>query len=152
MAAASTNAVFGLATTTTTSSTTTAATTTTTTRATTTTNVTTTAQTTTTGGAATGVDADLLAAKSGRSKLGARIVQAELDLGETVSIQISLSRKGTPLAGRTFTGVRHGDRVLILAVPRTVGKGAALLKLVVSDRSGHERTFTTSVRIGKLGG
>jgi hypothetical protein len=137
----STNAVFDLATTSTT-------TTTTTTAGSTTTNATTTSTSTTTRD--TSVDVDLIGARAGRTKLGARAVFVELDLGEGVSATLVVRRHGKALATKVLAKVRPGDdRLLTFVIPRRVPRGRAVLAIALRDAAGNTRKLSRTVTLGK---
>ena len=147
-AALSTNAVFGLA-----GQSTSTATTTTTAKTTTTTPTTTaqatTAQTTTPATTTTGPSrpqAQLITVATARSKLGAREVEAELETTRLTTVTLSLTRAGKVLARRTAQGVRAGDRVVILVVPRTVTMGRAVLHITVSA-GGASKSLSAGVGV-----
>ena len=137
--ALSTNAVFGLAsqTTTTTSKTTTTASTTTTT---------TTAATTTTA-VGYGLEAQLIAVKSGKSLLGARVEKVEVQAGEKLTATLVLARDGKRLAHTSIPGIRTGDRVLTLPIPGSVAKGKATITITLTDTSGHHHTWTRTINV-----
>jgi hypothetical protein len=148
--ALSTNAVFGLATTTTTTTsakpTTTAATTTV---ATTTTTATAGATTTVAGssGSPTKLDAQLVALKTARSKLGAREVKVEISTNRTTSVALKLTRGPKTLAAHTTRAVPAGDRVLTLIVPPSVGKGRATLRIAITAVAGGPTKLRAGVSI-----
>jgi hypothetical protein len=82
------------------------------------------------------VDADVLAAKAGKSRLGARIVQVEIVAHEQLSVSLQLRRPRGLLAARSFPTVRQGDRVLTLLVPHTITAGRATLKITLTNAAG----------------
>jgi hypothetical protein len=155
-----TNAVFGLAgqtaTTTTPSTTTSKTTTTTTTNKTTTTAGTTTTTSpattapppaTTTGHASTShsVQAQLIGVRTGKSLLGFREETVELRTAETVTAVLALVRRGKRLTSASIRGIRPGDRVVVLPVPASVGKGKATLVVALTDASGAHLRFMRAV-------
>jgi hypothetical protein len=110
----------------------------------------TTTATTTTTQRDTSVDADLIAAKAGRSKLGARMVRAELDLSEDVAATLTLLRNGQALATKERPRVREGTRIVTLLVPATVAKGSATLVIELRDASSNTISWRRTLRIPPL--
>lgn len=94
------------------------------------------------------VEAEVITVAAGKSRLGARVVRAELRVEERVSVRLRLVRNGKTLASKRYAGVRPGDRVLTLVVPRRVAKGPATLRIELVDTQGNARSFRRSVRIG----
>jgi Divergent InlB B-repeat domain len=124
----------------------------TTTTATTPTNpsTTTTSTTTTTAPAAhPGLQAQLIAIGSRKSRLGLRLEQVEIQAGEPLTAILVLSRAGKRLARATILGIRPGDRVLVVAIPSTVAKGKASLAVTVSDSAGNHRTWRRIVTVAR---
>jgi sugar lactone lactonase YvrE len=95
------------------------------------------------------VEAEVVAASAGRSRLGKRVVRLELSLQENVSATLALVRKGTTLATKQFATVREGERVLTLRVPAGAAKGRATLRFELSDQEGNTLSGRRGVRIGK---
>ena len=124
-----TNAVFGLASTSTVTSTTTStvATTTTTPR----------------------LDAQLVAVKVIRSKLGARLLAVELSDNVTAAVSIKLQRSRVTLVAHDFTGVPSGDRVLTVPLPQSLAKGSATLAITVTAPDGSTRQFARTIAVPK---
>jgi hypothetical protein len=132
----STNVVFDLAPKTTT---------TTTTKSTTTTTATTTTTTTSTG--THELPAQLIDVKPGRSRLGLRLEQVEIQTSETLAATLFLTRNGKRIALAALPDIRSGDRVLTLPIPSPVKKGKATLAITLSDSTGHHHTWTRTVSI-----
>jgi hypothetical protein len=83
-----------------------------------------------------------------KTKLGARVVEAELDLTERVTATLTLRRSKRTLAKKTFVAVsRGGDQILTLLVPRSASGGPAVLTLMLRDAAGGSATFTRTVKI-----
>ena len=95
------------------------------------------------------MEAQVVAAKASRSKLGARIVQVELSTQENVSVTLILRRGGKTLLKTRFARVRTGNPVLTLVVPKAVGKGRATLTIELSDADGNKKVTRRTVTIPK---
>jgi Divergent InlB B-repeat domain len=139
-AATSTTADFGLA-----------GQTTTTTSKTTTTVPTTATKTTAATTAATAVghelEAQLIALKSGKSLLGARVEKIEVQAGEKLAATLVLARDGKRLAHASIPGINPGDRVITLPVSGSVAKGRATLTITLTDTSGLHHTWTRIINV-----
>jgi Divergent InlB B-repeat domain len=140
----STNAVFGLA-----SQTTTTTLASTTTKTTTTASTTTTTTTTTTTRPAIGaaLGAQLIAVKSAKSLLGARVEKVEVQAGEKLTATLVLARDGKRLAHTSIPDIRPGDRVLTLPIPGSVAKGKATLTITLTDTSGRHHAWTRTINV-----
>jgi hypothetical protein len=129
--------------------------TTTTTRTTTTSSTTTGTTTTTTTTVTTGAGANdhlalkaqLLAAKSARSKLDARLIEIKLTTNETTTVLLDLTRGTRTLASRTIRALGAGKNVLTLVVPAYVGKGNAVIHATIETGTGGKQAFHASVKI-----
>jgi hypothetical protein len=134
-----------------TSSTTTTTTTKTTPNSTTTGATTTTTTTTTTAtvglGAHPALNAQLLAARSARSKRDARLVEVEIATNETTTVLLDLTRGTKRLARRTIRALVAGKKVLTLVVPIHVGEGKAVIHATVETSTGDKQAFHTGVKI-----
>jgi hypothetical protein len=97
----------------------------------------------------TSVEADVVAAGAGKSRLGKRIVRLELSLQENVSATLTLVRRGATLATKQFARVKAGERVLTLRVPAGTARGRAMLRFELRDQDGNTVTGQRGVRIGK---
>ena len=97
----------------------------------------------------TSVDAEIVTARAGRSRLGVRVVQVEVSAQETVVATLTLTRKQRPLATKRFTRVREGERVLTLVVGPRIAKGPATLRIVLADAAGNAMNSSRSVRLPK---
>jgi hypothetical protein len=89
----------------------------------------------------------VIAAKGGKSRLGRRIVQIELNLDSGVSAILTLLRKGKTLATKQIATVRAGNPVLTLLVPVAVGKGKATLRLQLTNPAGDTFSARRGVSI-----
>jgi hypothetical protein len=89
----------------------------------------------------------VIAVKAGKSRLGKRIVQIELNLDENVSATLTLVRAGKALASKTIGNVKAGDRVLTLVVGNAIAKGKASLRLELKDSAGNTLAAKRSVKI-----
>ena len=142
-------AVFAKSGTTTTTTTTTSSQPTTTTTSSQPTTTTTTAGTTSpTRTTHSSVAVNLIDVAATKTKLGVRVVEAELDLTERVTATLTLRRAKRTLAKKNFAVVsRGGDQVLTLLVPRNAAKGTAVLTIMLHDAAGGSAKFTRTVKI-----
>jgi flagellin-like hook-associated protein FlgL len=145
--ALSTDGVFGLAGQTTTAATTTVKTTTTSTTTTATTATTPTVTVDQGAGHQVRLDAQLVAVKTARSKLGARLVEVEITSNEKTTVLLDLTRAKKTLASHTSRAVGAGDKVLTLIVPENLKKGTAVIHATVETTAGGKRTFHATVTI-----
>jgi hypothetical protein len=76
-----------------------------------------------------------------------RIVEVELTADEDLAVALTLVRRGRTIALKRFTRVAEGRRVLTVVVPRTIGAGAAALRIEASDSAGNRTAWTRGVRI-----
>lgn len=95
----------------------------------------------------TEVEVDVVAAKGGKSRIGKRIVQLELNLDESVSVTLSLVRGGKTLATKQIGKVKAGNRVLTLAVPGNVARGKASLRFELKDAAGNTFSGKRGIRV-----
>jgi Divergent InlB B-repeat domain len=95
------------------------------------------------------LDGDLVAAKTARSKLKARIVLVELRLGESASGTLSLMRGTKTIATKQVSNLAAGDRVITLVVPPGARKGAALLKVDLANAAGAKASWSRPLKIPK---
>ncbi len=93
------------------------------------------------------VDASVIAARAGKSRLGARIVEVEFAGDEDLAVTLTLYRKGKTLALKRFARVKEGRRVLTLTLPKPLKRGPATLGITASDAAGNRRAWTRSVRV-----
>ena len=103
--------------------------------------------TTSTTAADTSVDASLLAARAGKSRLGTRIVEVELAADEDLAVALTLARKGKAIAGKRFARVKEGRRVIVLVLSKRLARGPATLVIAANDAAGNRRLWTRSVRV-----
>jgi hypothetical protein len=95
------------------------------------------------------VEAQVVAVRAARSRLGARVVRVELDLGEDAAVVLRLSRNGKLLASRSHARVREGDRTLTLVVPRRIARGQATLRVTLTDTAGNARGARRTIVLPK---
>ena len=93
------------------------------------------------------LDAQLVAVKTARSKLGARLVEVEITSNEKTTVLLDLTRATKTLASHTSRAVGAGDKVLTLIVPENVKKGTAVIHITVETITGGKRTFHATVSI-----
>ena len=93
------------------------------------------------------VEAQVIGARGGKSRIGRRIVQLELNLDENVSASLKLVRRGKTLAFIQIGKVRVGNRLLLLLVPAKAAKGRATLQFDLKDAAGNTLHATRSVKI-----
>jgi hypothetical protein len=99
------------------------------------------------GASPAAVAADVIAASTGTSRLGKRVVRLELRLDEDVSAMLTLLRRGAVLNTKQFQRVREGERVLTLLVPRGTRRGKATLTFELKDGQGNVLSGKRSVSI-----
>ena len=97
----------------------------------------------------------MLAARAGKSRLGARVVEVELAADEDLAVALTLSRKGKKIALKRFAQVKEGRRVLTLVLPKTLRKGIATLGIAADDDAGNRKggggpfAYPASTRAGR---
>jgi hypothetical protein len=106
-----------------------------------------TATTTTTAAVHHGLQAQLIAIKSGKSRAGLRVEDVKVQGGEPLTATLGLTRNGKRLAHDSIPGLATGDRVLTLPIPRAVKKGEATLTVTLSDSAGNHHTWTRTIPI-----
>ena len=83
-----------------------------------------------------------------KTKLGARVVEAELDLTERVTATLTLRRSKRTLAKKTFVAVSRGGTKSSRCSSLAAQAGApAVLTLMLRDAAGGSATFTRTVKI-----
>jgi Divergent InlB B-repeat domain len=97
------------------------------------------------------VEVELIGVRVGRSRLGTRIVKAELNLEEHASATLTLVRRGKALVVKQIKRVKQGDRVLLLVVPNRIAKGKATLSIRLQDQAGNRRALRRLVTIQRVG-
>jgi hypothetical protein len=93
------------------------------------------------------VEADVVGARAGKSRIGKRIVQLELNLDENVSATLTLVRSGKTLATKRIARVKPGNRVLTLTIPGNVAKGKASLRFELEDAAGNKVAGKRGIRV-----
>jgi len=100
-----------------------------------------------TGGSDQQVDAALLAIKTTKTLLGARVVKVELEAHETVSVELTLTRGRSTLVHRHVASFSSQDGIVTITIPSRAKKGKATLTIVLTDTAGNTETLTKPVTI-----
>jgi len=95
----------------------------------------------------TSVEAQLLAVRVTRSKLGVRLVASELEADEQVKVNLDLKRGTTLLAHRHLAAFDKTDGIVTLVVPQRIAKGSATLSITLTDVAGNAETLTRTVKL-----
>jgi protocatechuate 3,4-dioxygenase beta subunit len=95
------------------------------------------------------VGGSLGSAKVRKASSGKRVLDVELELGETVTAEAVLSRSGRTLASRTKK-LKSGTRTLAVSIPSKVAKGSARLTLTLTDAAGATKTKRRTVSVPRL--
>jgi hypothetical protein len=95
------------------------------------------------------LEAQLIAVKPGKSRLGLRVGYVEIQAGETINATLILSRHGTRLAHASIPDIHPGDRVLTLPIPGSVANGKATLTITLTDKTTNHHTWTRGVNVPK---
>lgn len=98
------------------------------------------------------VEADVGAAASGPTRLGARAVRVELALDEPLAVTLELRRNGATLARKRYARLNRGERVLALLVPPRVSPGPATLRVALADVAGNRKGARRQIVIGSRSG
>ena len=96
------------------------------------------------------LDAELLSAKRGKSKLGKRVFRAEISADERISVLVELVRGGTVVASKRVSRFNEGTRLVVLGVPNAIKAGKATLRITLEDLAHNKATLTRSVRVQAL--
>jgi hypothetical protein len=95
------------------------------------------------------VQALLIGARGGRSELGFRVVEAEVQAEESLTATLKLTRHGKPLANSSIPGIRAGNRVLTVPIPGSVARGEATLTITLTDGAGNHHAWTRAINVPK---
>jgi hypothetical protein len=97
----------------------------------------------------TTLDAQLVAVRTARSKLGARIVVVELTADEQVSVDVFLRRGAKTIATRHVGRFVAQDGTLVLPIARTTKAGASVVQVKLADAAGNASIAGRSLQLPK---
>jgi protocatechuate 3,4-dioxygenase beta subunit len=107
------------------------------------------ASATTGSGSTDVVDASVTSVSWKRLATGGRRLKVKVKANETVAATARLTRSGTTLARKSYTGLAKGTRALSVNIPRTTAAGSAQLVLKLVDTAGTSKTITRTVTVPK---
>jgi hypothetical protein len=96
------------------------------------------------------LDAQLVAVRTARSKLGARIVVVELTADEEISVDVALRRGTKVIASRHVVGFAAQDGTIVVPIPRTTKAGVASLSVTLTDAKGNASLAGRTLRLPKV--
>ena len=102
------------------------------------------------GSTGTGVDAKLVAAKVVRNSRDARLVRVELTAREQIVVELTLVRQNKTLAEKRVDAFQSDDGFISLSIPKSVKKGPATLRIMLTDVDQNLRAFTRQLTIPKV--
>jgi hypothetical protein len=91
------------------------------------------------------VEAQVIAARAVRSRLGARVLEVEVDAHEQLSAILEVREGGKRVWARSIAKIYDTRSVYTILLPRRVRRGPAALALSMRDGSGNTRTWRGNV-------